>query len=85
LYADAKIPVPSTADPAFFNALPAFLKTTMNRDRWYWRFDSSEKYQRMVKGYYRMISGVDSVIGRVQAALKEQGLADQYGYHFYGG
>ena len=30
----------------------------------------------MVKGYYRMISGVDSVIGRVQAALKEQGLAD---------
>lgn len=76
LYADAKIPVPETADPAFFNALPAFLKTTMNRDRWYWRFDSSEKYQRMVKGYYRMISGVDSVIGRLQAALKEQGLAD---------
>jgi arylsulfatase A-like enzyme len=76
LYTDAKIPVPSTADPAFFNALPAFLKTTMNRDRWYWRFDSSEKYQRMVKGYYRMISGVDNVIGRLQAALKEQGLAD---------
>jgi arylsulfatase A-like enzyme len=76
LYTDAHIPVPSTADPTFFNALPAFLKTTMNRDRWYWRFDSSEKYQKMVKGYYRMISGVDSVVGRLQAALKEQGLAE---------
>jgi len=48
----------------------------MNRDRWYWRFDSTDKYQRMVKGYYRMISGVDSVIGRIRATLEEQGLAD---------
>ena len=76
LYTDARIPVPSTADPAFFNALPTFLQQTMNRDRWYWRFDSSDKYQRMVKGYYRMISGVDSVIGRIRATLEEQGLAD---------
>jgi len=76
LYKDTDIPVPSTADPSFFNALPEFLKTTMNRERWFWRFDSSEKYQRMVKGYYKMISGVDSVIGRIQKTLKEQGLAD---------
>ena len=76
LYTDARIPLPSTADPAFFNALPTFLQQTMNRDRWYWRFDSTDKYQRMVKGYYRMISGVDSVIGRIRATLEEQGLAD---------
>lgn len=76
LYNDIDIPVPATADPSVFNSLPEFLKTTMNRKRWYWRFDTPEKYQQMVKGYYRMISGVDSVIGRIQVALKEQGLAD---------
>jgi len=76
LYADVDIPSPETADPAFFEALPEFLKTTMNRKRWYWRYDSPEKYQQMVKGYYRMISGVDSVIGRIRAALEEEGLAD---------
>ena len=76
LYADEEIPVPETADPAFFEALPEFLKTTMNRKRWYWRFDTPEKHQEMVKGYYRMISGVDNVLGRIQTALEMEGLAD---------
>ena len=30
----------------------------------------------MTAGYYRMISGVDLVVGRIRAALKKQGLAD---------
>lgn len=76
LYSDVEIPSPTTADPDFFEALPEFLKTTMNRKRWYWRYDTPGKYQKMVKGYYKMISGVDSVIGRIQTTLKEQGLAD---------
>jgi len=74
LYENVLIPVPETADPSFFEALPEFLKTTMNRERWFWRFDTPEKYQKMVKGYYRMISGVDSMIGRIRATLKEEGL-----------
>jgi len=76
LYTDVEIPIAETADPAFFEALPEFLKTTMNRKRWYWRFDTPEKYQKMVKGYYKMISGVDSVMGRIQNTLREEGLAD---------
>jgi len=76
MYADIEIPVPETADPAFFEALPEFLKTTMNRKRWYWRYDTPEKYQQMVKGYYKMISGVDHVLGRIQATLEEEGLAE---------
>jgi arylsulfatase A-like enzyme len=71
-----EIPTPETADPAFFDALPVFLNTTMNRKRWYWRYDTPEKFQQMVKGYYKMISGVDSVIGRIHATLKEEGLAE---------
>lgn len=76
LYTDDVIPLPETADPAFFDALPEFLRTSMNRKRWYWRYDTPEKRQRMVKGYYRMISTVDSVIGRIRAVLETEGLAD---------
>ena len=76
LYINDNIPVPETADPAFFETHPDFLKTTMNRKRWYWRYDTPEKYQEMVKGYYKMISGVDKVIGKIQATLEEEGLAE---------
>lgn len=76
LYEDIEIPVPGTADPAFFEALPEFLQTTMNRKRWYWRYDSPEKYQQMVKGYYKMISCVDSVMGRIETALQKEGIAN---------
>lgn len=74
LYINDKIPLPITGDSSFFNALPDFLKTTMNRQRWYWRFDTPEKYQEMVKGYYRMISAVDHVIGRLRNTLKQENI-----------
>lgn len=76
LYEQRVIPIPETADPKFFEALPEFLQTTMNRERWYWRFDTPEKHQRMVKGYYKMISTVDSVLSRVRSSLEEAGVAD---------
>lgn len=76
LYTENEIPLPETADPAFFESLPEFLKTSMNRKRWYWRYDTPEKHQKMVKGYYKMISTVDSVIGRLQVILEEEGLAE---------
>lgn len=76
LYVNDEIPVPETADPAFFAALPEYLQNTMNRERWHWRYDNPEKYQNMVKGYYRMISGVDDVLGKIRATLEEEGLAD---------
>lgn len=76
LYTADTIPTPETADPAFFDALPEFLRTSMNRKRWYWRYDTPEKRQRMVKGYYRMISAVDRVIGRIQHTLQAEGLAE---------
>jgi arylsulfatase A-like enzyme len=74
LYKDAVIPVPETAAPAYYEAQPGFLKNTMNRTRWAWRFDTPEKYQTMVKGYYRMISGIDLVLGRILAELARLGL-----------
>ena len=75
LYKEVVIPVPEMAAPAYYEAQPAFLKNTMSRTRWAWRFDTPEKYQAMVKGYYRMISGVDMVLGRILAELERRGLA----------
>jgi len=74
LYEDVEIPVPDTADPAFFKAHPEFLKNALNRTRWFWRFDTPEKFQAMVKGYYRMVSGVDRVIGRIREELDRLGM-----------
>ena len=74
LYRDVKIPVPEMAAPSYYEAQPDFLKNTMSRTRWAWRFDTPEKYQTMVKGYYRMISGIDLVLGRITAELARLGL-----------
>jgi len=76
LYKDVKIPVPRTADPAFFERQPEFLKESLNRIRWHWRFETPEMAQRMTKGYYRMITGCDRVIGRIRRELQRLGLAD---------
>lgn len=76
LYRDVSIPVPETADPSFYDSLPEFLQNTLNRERWYWRFDTPEKHQEMVKGHYRMISTVDSVLSRIRLTLDEAGVAD---------
>lgn len=74
LYTDLTVPPPALGEPAFFAAQPKFLQESMNRDRWYWRFDTPEKYQRMVKGYWRMISHVDRVVGRLREELRARGL-----------
>ena len=76
MYADVAMPDPPLSEPAFFEALPEFLKEpSLNRFRWYWRFDTPEKAQEMTRGYLRMITGVDAAIGRVLAELESLDLA----------
>ncbi|MEY3162329.1 MAG: hypothetical protein RIT25_2320 [Planctomycetota bacterium] len=75
-YADTTFPVPATMDDAFFARLPEFLRESESRTRFRWRFDEPAKYQRMVRGYHRMIRGVDAAVGRLRAELVQRGLAD---------
>ena len=75
LYDDVEIPAPELTDPALLDAQPDFLKNSMNRERWFWRWDTPEKFQKNVRAYYRMISGVDNVIGRVLAEVERLGLS----------
>ena len=74
MYDDVKIPSPRLSKPEVFENQPEFLRKSMNRQRWFWRWDTPEKYQTNIRAYYRMISGVDRVIGRVVDELKKQGL-----------
>jgi alpha-L-rhamnosidase len=74
LYSNLQIPGPEMADDKYFNELPMPVREGFNRLRWTWRFDTPEKYQHSVKGYYRMITEVDNEITKIRKKLKEKGL-----------
>lgn len=76
MYEDIEIPAPRLNNPATFDSLPDFLKTTINRERYFWRWNTAEKYQTNIRAYYRMVSGIDAAIGRFLQTLEERGLAD---------
>jgi len=78
LYKDVTIPVPANATDESFHRLPDFIAHEKNegRVRWHWRFDTPEKYQSMMKNYYRLATEVDTTCGRVLAELAKQGLTD---------
>jgi arylsulfatase A-like enzyme len=78
LYEDVTIPLPKTATEEAFRKLPPFLANEKNegRNRWHWRFDTPEKYQAMMKNYYRLATEVDTTCGRVLAELEKLGLRE---------
>lgn len=76
MYEDVTIPPPRLGDPALYEKHPDFLKASINRERFFWGYDTPEKYQTNLRAYFRMISGIDHAVGRVVAALEAAGLAD---------
>ena len=76
MYEDQTMPLPPLNDPAIHEAQPGFLKKSLNRKRYFWRWDTPEKYQTNMRAYFRMISGIDHVVGRLVNELKKQGLAE---------
>ncbi|MBZ0255651.1 sulfatase-like hydrolase/transferase, partial [bacterium] len=73
LYKDDVIPKPETGTKEQFMALPKFLRdeNTEGVKRWKRRFSTDELYQENVKDYYRLITGVDHLVGRVMEELKK--------------
>jgi alpha-L-rhamnosidase len=74
MFRDVVVPRPPLSDDAYFNEQPAAVRVGFNRLRWTWRFDEPDKYQRMMKAYYRMIAEVDREVGLVRDALRARGL-----------
>lgn len=75
LYENIQIPEPELSDPEIFESMPDFLKNSLNRVRYFWRWDTPEKYQANMKAYFRMITGLDIAIGRVLEELESLGFA----------
>ena len=78
LYENDSIPLPETADPKYWNAFPDFFRTDDNiaRKRWEPLFSTPERHRSTVKNYYRLITGVDEVVGKIRDQLKEQHIDD---------
>ncbi len=73
MYSDVTIPVARTAQPQYYEALPPFLHGSEGRRRWELQFANPEMHQRSVKGYYRLITEVDRMVGNVLKALETSG------------
>ncbi len=78
VYGNTPMPAPMHGAPRYFEALPHFLQQPANegRVRFGWRFDTPDRYQDYLRRYYRMVTEVDQVVGRLLDELKAQGVAD---------
>ncbi len=76
LYNDIRMPRPELDGGVYFESQPDFLRDSMNRDRYFWRWDTEEKYDNNMRNYFRMLSALDRNMGRVVAELQARGLAD---------
>ena len=77
MYATELIPTPPTADDRYWLAFPQFFREhNLARERWQMLFSTPDKYQASVKGYYRLVSGLDRSVGALRAALRRLNLED---------
>lgn len=75
-YADVTIPHKPTDTREDFAALPDIVQNSESRRRWFVRFPSEELFQKSVKDYYRLLTGVDEWVGRLRDKLEAMGEAD---------
>ncbi len=76
MYDDQQIPPPRLGGEEIFANQPEFLKNSINRQRFFWRWDTPEKYQTNMRAYFRMLSGIDGAMRRVLDVLQARGLAE---------
>ena len=65
LYASDTIPYPPTANEEYFKRLPDFVQHSECRRRWERRFATDAMFQRTMRDYYRLVTGIDREVGRI--------------------
>lgn len=75
-YSGVVIPPLRRAGPTDIDRFPPAIQHSENRRRWGVRFATPDLYQASMKGYYRLITGIDDVIGSLRATLEKRGLAE---------
>ena len=74
LYKDDEIPLPATAGDEYYNIFPdEFKNNNEARIRWQLRFPDSVKHKESVRGYYRLVTGIDVVVGELLEELEKLG------------
>lgn len=75
LYELNAMPAPPLSDAAFFASQPAFIRESLGRERWAYRLGPPESlnFQRSLRRYYRMVTGIDRQVGKMVEALRESG------------
>ncbi|WP_185958256.1 sulfatase family protein [Fodinibius sediminis] len=78
LYEEDEIPAPPLSDSTFFNSQPELIRKSLGRVRWDYRLGPPESlnFQRSMRRYYRMVTGVDNQVGKMLDALRETGRHD---------
>jgi len=76
LYKDSTIPIPETAADQYYRELPQPLRDSEGHRRWGWRFATPAAYQDAVKGYYRLITGIDKAVAQIRKALEARSVAE---------
>jgi arylsulfatase A-like enzyme len=74
LYEDVDPNRPDLDDPEYYSSAPDFLRKSMNRHRYKWRWDTPDKYRTNMRALYRMLTGMDRIVGRVRKTLEERGM-----------
>ena len=76
-YKDLDYPRPESGGDKYWNLFPEeFRKNNEARNRWRIRFETDSLFRESVRGYYRLIQGVDDVVGNITNKLKEIGIED---------
>lgn len=76
-YKDMFYPRPESGGDEYWNLFPEeFRKNNEARRRWEIRFATDTLFRESVRGYYRLIQGVDDVTGNIVKKLEELGIDD---------
>ena len=79
LYTDQTLPSPVAAADRYYRLFPDWFRHNDKNEarlRWNYRFANDSMYQQTTKSYYRLITGMDEVIGDLRRTLQQRGLAD---------
>ncbi|MEM6633366.1 MAG: sulfatase [Bacteroidota bacterium] len=77
MFQEVEMPGPINGTDSVFQTFPDFFtQENEARLRWEMRFATEELYQHSIKGYYRLIYGVDVTLGAIRKKLEEKGLAE---------
>lgn len=75
-YRDMHFPVPKTMDTNAITKLPLSVQCSEARRRWAVRFSTPELFQRSVRNYYALVTGIDRSVGTILAELDRLGLRE---------